>query len=121
MLPPPPSSSLFPYTTLFRSRVFEPFFTTKGEAGTGLGLAISSGLVKAMSGRMYIHNVEGAGARLVVELPSAPVSAQPEVERPARAVERPLSVLIVEDEETVRRGMRSEERRVGKECRRGGW
>jgi len=86
-------------------RVFEPFFTTKGEAGTGLGLAISSGLVKAMSGRMYIHNVEGAGARLVVELPSAPVSAQPEVERRARAVERPLSVLIVEDEETVRRGM----------------
>ena len=45
-------------------RVFEPFFTTKGEAGTGLGLAISSGLVKAMSGRMYIHNVEGAGASL---------------------------------------------------------
>ena len=94
-------------------RVFEPFFTTKGEAGTGLGLAISSGLVKAMGGRMYIHNVEGGGARLVVELPSASVSAQPEVERPARATERPLSVLIVDDEETVRRGMVRMAERLG--------
>ncbi|HEY6208728.1 MAG TPA: ATP-binding protein [Gemmatimonadales bacterium] len=95
-------------------RVFEPFFTTKGEAGTGLGLAISSGLVNAMGGRMYIHNVEGGGASVVVELPMAPVSSvRPEVERPARGAERPLSVLIVEDEEPVRRGMVRMAERLG--------
>src|SRR5437763_4089486 len=98
-------------------RVFEPFFTTKGEAGTGLGLAISSGLVKAMGGRMYVHNVEGGGARLVVELPLA--SAEPRVERSARpvrsdrAAEHPLSVLIAADEETVRRGMLRMAERLG--------
>src|SRR2546425_4723080 len=50
-------------------RIFEPFFTTKGPDGTGLGLAISLGIVKAMGGRLYMHNIEGGGARLGIELP----------------------------------------------------
>src|SRR5258708_29744027 len=59
MIRRPPRSTLFPYTTLFRSKIadtgygispesmqhlFEPFFTTKpiGE-GTGLGLSVCNG------------------------------------------------------------------------------
>src|SRR5437667_8311201 len=46
MLRRPPRSTLFPYTTLFRS-IFDPFFTTKEVGhGTGLGLSITYGIIK---------------------------------------------------------------------------
>src|SRR5207253_4328694 len=71
-------------------RIFEPFFTTKGEAGTGLGLAISLGIVKAMGGRLYMHNLEGGGARLSVELPTVAAPAA-EIQRAGfRGPARPL-------------------------------
>src|SRR5205807_10235529 len=107
------------------------------------GLAISFGLVRAMGGRMWIQNIEGGGARLEFELP---IDSEPAVATAAdgfQAPERPLRVLVIEDEESVRRGLvllatrlghevtsvpgyddarrRSEERRVGKECRSRRW
>src|SRR2546427_7437365 len=55
MIRRPPRSTLFPYTTLFRShgippglerRIFDPFFTTKEVGkGTGLGLSITYGII----------------------------------------------------------------------------
>ena len=94
-------------------RVFEPFFTTRGEQGTGLGLAISFGLVRAMGGRMWIQNIEGGGARLAFELPAdvgaVEVAAAPGTARAARS----LAVLVVEDEESVRRGMVLLAKRLG--------
>jgi signal transduction histidine kinase/ActR/RegA family two-component response regulator len=94
-------------------RAFEPFFTTKGEAGTGLGLAISLGLVKAMGGRLWLQNNEAGGARLAVELPSdvEPVTAAPRAG--FRRADRALSVLVVEDEASVRRGMARMAERLG--------
>ena len=94
-------------------RVFEPFFTTKGDQGTGLGLAISYGLVKGMGGRMYIVNVEGGGASLAIELPAdtAPTEPRPTAEPPPAT--RPLSVLVVEDEDSVRRGITRMVERLG--------
>src|SRR3712207_7072980 len=69
MIRPPPRSTLFPYTTLFRSvqdsgpglspallgRLFEPFVQgdgalTREHGGTGLGLAISQRLARLMGG-----------------------------------------------------------------------
>jgi len=94
-------------------RVFEPFFTTKGEQGTGLGLAISYGLVKGMGGRMYIMNVEGGGACLAIEVPIDTAPAEPPREVDARQATRPLSVLVVEDEESVRRGIARMTERLG--------
>ena len=94
-------------------RVFEPFFTTKGDAGTGLGLAISYGLVKASGGRMYIHNLEGGGARLGIELPIDPAQAAPATAGGFKRAERPLSVLGVDDEESVRRGLIRMAERLG--------
>src|SRR5438552_13889564 len=96
-------------------RVFEPFFTTKGDQGTGLGLAISFGLVRAMGGRMWIQNIEGGGARLEFELP---IDSEPAVATAAdgfQAPERPLRVLVIEDEESVRRGMVLLAKRLGHE------
>jgi signal transduction histidine kinase/ActR/RegA family two-component response regulator len=94
-------------------RVFEPFFTTKGEAGTGLGLTITLGLVKGLGGRMWLQNVEGGGARLTVELPAETALPEEEAKGGFHPAERSLSVLIVEDEVSVRRGVKLMAERLG--------
>jgi CheY-like chemotaxis protein len=96
-------------------RVFEPFFSTKAEQGTGLGLAISFGLVRAMGGRMWMQNVEGGGAQLSFELPVDASKADTAANGASRAAQRRLSVLVVEDEEAVRRAMALLARRLGHE------
>jgi signal transduction histidine kinase len=94
-------------------RVFEPFYTTKGEEGTGLGLSISSGLISDMGGRMWLQNVDGSGARLSFELPiDTTVAAQAAPTRARKAI-RPMSVLIVEDQVPVRRGIQLMAERLG--------
>jgi PAS domain S-box-containing protein len=98
-------------------RVFEPFFTTKGDGGTGLGLTISLGLVKALGGRLWLQNVEGGGARLTAELPAEAVVKEPEPQSGFRPAGRRLSVLIVDDEASVRRGMTLMAERLGHEVR----
>ncbi len=98
-------------------RVFEPFFTTKGDRGTGLGLTISLGLVKALGGRLWLQNVEGGGARLTAELPAETVVREPEPRSGFRPAGRRLSVLIVDDEASVRRGMTLMAERLGHEVR----
>jgi CheY-like chemotaxis protein len=94
-------------------RVFEPFFTTKGDQGTGLGLSISLGIVKAMGGRMWIQNLDDSGARLVMELPAEAPAPRTAPQTGVRPAARPLSVLIVEDEESVRRAMIRMAERLG--------
>ena len=96
-------------------RVFEPFFTTRGEQGTGLGLAISFGLVRAMGGRMWIQNIEGGGARLAFELPADVGAVEVTAAAAAETARAPrsLAVLVVEDEESVRRGMVLLAKRLG--------
>jgi len=94
-------------------RLFEPFFTTKGDRGTGLGLTISLGLVKAMGGRLWLQNVEGGGARLTAELPGEMAATAPEPRGGFRPAGRGLSVLIVDDEASVRRGMTLMAQRLG--------
>ena len=98
-------------------RVFEPFFTTKSEAGAGLGLTISLGLVKAMGGRLWLQNVEGSGARLSIELPAEATPAAAEGRTGFRRADRSLSVLIVDDEASVRRGMALMAERLGHHVR----
>src|SRR5437667_389995 len=96
-------------------RVFEPFFSTKPEHGTGLGLAISFGLVRGMGGRMWMQNVEGGGARLRVELPVDAGSPDATARATGRPAAQRLSLLVVEDEEAVRRAMALLAKRLGHE------
>lgn len=55
-----------------KDTLFEPFVTSKpvGE-GTGLGLAVCRGLVDAVGGTIGVEPSAGAGARFVIDLPSA--------------------------------------------------
>ncbi|HEY6221286.1 MAG TPA: ATP-binding protein, partial [Candidatus Eisenbacteria bacterium] len=51
-------------------RIWDPFFTTKPTGqGTGLGLSITQRIVSRHSGQIRAENLQGGGARFVVELP----------------------------------------------------
>ncbi|HEY6853927.1 MAG TPA: ATP-binding protein [Gemmatimonadales bacterium] len=96
-----------------QERAFDPFFTTKGESGAGLGLSICLGLVKANGGRMYLHDVEGGGLRVGVELPAALEVIEPRPAPQVRRADRPLEVLVVDDETGVRRAFEKMAARLG--------
>jgi signal transduction histidine kinase len=54
-----------------RAFIFEPFFTTKPRGrGTGLGLSLVRATAVAHGGSARLENVEGGGARFVMELPA---------------------------------------------------
>jgi len=89
-----------------QEHLFEPFYTTKGEGrGTGLGLATVYGIVKQLGGDVQIRSTEGVGTTMVVFLPAVQgtTSNLPTITRPSRTDLTPLSVLLVEDDEKVRR------------------
>jgi two-component system NtrC family sensor kinase len=86
-------------------RIFNPFFTTKPTgSGTGLGLSISLGIVREHEGRIWAENLQGAGARFIIELPitkAVPSGEHTSLPLPAPISER-LRILVVDDEASVR-------------------
>jgi two-component system cell cycle sensor histidine kinase/response regulator CckA len=85
-----------------RKRVFEPFFTTKqGGEVTGLGLSTTYGIITQSGGQILADSEPGNGSRFLVFLPSA---EQPEDADNPGANGKPWeTILLVEDEENVRR------------------
>src|SRR5438067_9436703 len=56
-------------------RLFRPFATTKGHHGTGLGLYVSRQIAREAGGDLALTSPAGFGARFVLSLPVASVSA----------------------------------------------
>jgi PAS domain S-box-containing protein len=87
-----------------RSRVFEPFFTTKAVGkGTGLGLATVFGIVKQHQGHVRFKSELGKGTRFEVFLPLAAAAVRTERERTSTTSAGGETILLVEDEPTLRR------------------
>src|SRR2546430_11321248 len=64
MIRRPPRSTLFPYTTLFRSASM-----SKQYQGTGLGLALTRRIVEAQGGKVGVHSTPGQGSTFFAILP----------------------------------------------------
>jgi signal transduction histidine kinase/ActR/RegA family two-component response regulator len=79
-------------------KVFQPFWTTKGYHGTGMGLASSLGIVKRHQGQIVLDSREQLGTTVTVTMP---FTGQPETDLSSLitcALDRKLSILIIDDE-----------------------
>jgi signal transduction histidine kinase/CheY-like chemotaxis protein len=89
-----------------RQHIFEPFFTTKEVGkGTGLGLSIIHGIVVQSDGFIEVESEPGRGAAFRIYLPSVEVEAESAEPEPIAmaANGQKETVLVVEDQEQVRR------------------
>lgn len=87
-----------------RLRIFEPFFTTKGPGkGTGLGLATVFGIVKQSGGLIDLESQEGVGTRFQILFPAVSGKTNEPVKEDASAIRGNETILLVEDEDIVRK------------------
>jgi signal transduction histidine kinase/ActR/RegA family two-component response regulator len=102
-------------------RLFEPFFTTKAPGqGTGLGLATAYGIVQQHQGTLRVTSHVGRGTTIEVWLPVTseplPPMLEPEDDSGGHLSAKAIAsttILVVEDEEAVRRLMQRVLQREG--------
>ena len=86
-----------------RDRAMEPFFTTKAEGeGTGLGLSTAYGIVKQFGGHLWIYSEPGQGTTVKIYLPKFDDDAANTALAPAAEVGATETILLVEDDLTLR-------------------
>ncbi|MCE9614914.1 MAG: PAS domain S-box protein [Lentisphaerae bacterium] len=83
--------------------IFEPFYTTKGVGeGTGLGLATVYGIVSQNNGFVHVESAPQRGTTFHVYLPQCEDAAAPPEDRPPACPRGTETILLVEDEKSIR-------------------
>ena len=95
-------------------RIFEPFFTTKEQGqGTGLGLATVYGILQESGGMIWAESTPGVGTSFRMLLPQADAAAEESPRAEGQRPEGGETLLLVEDDLSVRRLLRRMLERMG--------
>jgi two-component system, cell cycle sensor histidine kinase and response regulator CckA len=94
--------------------VFDPFFTTKDAGkGAGLGLASVHGIIEQSGGRIRVYSEPGRGSTFKIYLPRMMAAAQGASAQQTTDFSGSETVLLVDDNEGLRRGVRRMLERAG--------
>jgi two-component system cell cycle sensor histidine kinase/response regulator CckA len=86
-------------------RIFDPYFTTK-RSGNGLGLATAYAIVSRHGGRLSAQSILGQGTVFSVDLPADQSSPAPETPVAVRLRTGSGSLLVMDDDEGLRKLLR---------------
>lgn len=85
-----------------QEKIFEPLYTTKGDEGSGMGLAVAYGILQEHDGTVDVSSELGTGTTFRFAFPPVDRRTAPKEAAPERPAQRPVRVLVVDDEEMVR-------------------
>jgi PAS domain S-box-containing protein len=89
-------------------KVFDPYFSTKergDQKGMGLGLTICHTIVQQHGGALAVESEAGVGTTFRIHLPASRKLPEEKRVSPPKALPRHGRILVMDDEEAVKRGL----------------
>ena len=87
-------------------RIFDPYFTTKPRA-TGLGLSSAYSIVQKHGGLISVESQPGGGTLVTIDLPASQASVEPPLREAPAERAGPWNLLVMDDEEGIRKLLNS--------------